>query len=56
MIGAGVEMSIYTALVLMFRTDLKLAIPAAVSGAALAYTEGAALHAYLGDIDSLGRL
>jgi uncharacterized protein len=39
-------------MVLVFRTDLKIAIPTAVSAAALASIEGAALHLYLGDIDS----
>jgi len=52
MIGVGVEMAVYTVMVLVFRTDLKIAIPTAVSAAALASIEGAALHLYLGDIDS----
>lgn len=52
MIGVGVEMAVYTVMVLVFRADLKIAIPAAVSAAALASIEGAALHLYLGDIDS----
>jgi uncharacterized protein len=52
MIGVGVEMAVYTVMVLLFRTDLKIAIPTAVSAAALASIEGAALHLYLGDIDS----
>jgi uncharacterized membrane protein YfcA len=51
MIGVGVEMAVYTVMVLVFRTDLKIAIPTAVSAAALASIEGAALHLYLGDID-----
>jgi uncharacterized protein len=51
MIGVGVEMAVYTAMVLVFRADLKIAIPTAVSAAALASIEGAVLHAYLGDID-----
>jgi len=52
MIGVGVEMAVYAVMVLVFRTDLKIAIPTAVSAAALASVEGAALHLYLGDIDS----
>jgi uncharacterized protein len=52
MIGVGVEMAVYTVMVLVFRADLKIAIPTAVSAAALASIEGAALHLYLGDIDS----
>lgn len=52
MIGVGVEMAVYTVMVLVFRTDLKIAIPTAVSAAALASIEGAALHLYMGDIDS----
>jgi len=51
MIGVGVEMAVYTVMVLVFRTDLKIAIPTAVSAAALASIEGALLHSYLGDID-----
>jgi uncharacterized membrane protein YfcA len=52
MIGVGVEMAVYTLMVLVFRTDLKIAIPTAVSAAALASIEGAFLHIYLGDIGS----
>jgi len=52
MIGVGVEMCVYTAMVLLFRADLKIAIPTAVSSAALASILGAALHIYMGDIDN----
>ena len=52
MIGVGVEMAVYTVMVLVFRADLKIAIPTAVSAAALASIEGAVLHVYLGDIDN----
>ena len=52
MIGVGVEMAVYTLMVLVYRTDLKIAIPTAVSAAALASILGAALHIHLGDIDS----
>jgi uncharacterized membrane protein YfcA len=51
MIGVGVEMAVYTVLVLRYRTDLKIAIPTAVSAAALASIVGAVLHGYLSDID-----
>lgn len=50
MIGVGVEMAVYTVMVLVFRVDLKIAIPTAVSAAALASIEGVAVHGYLGDI------
>ena len=51
-IGVGVEMAIYTAMVLVYRADLKIAIPTAVAAAALASLEGAALHVfYLRDIE-----
>ena len=52
MIGVGVEMMVYTAMVLIFRADLKIAVPTAVSAAALASIVGAALHLGLHDIDS----
>ena len=51
MIGVGVEMCVYSVMVLVFRTDLKIAIPTAVAAAALASIEGAALHLWLGDVD-----
>ena len=51
MIGVGVEMAVYTVMVLVFRADLKIAIPTAVSAAALASVQGAVLHGYMGDID-----
>lgn len=52
MIGVGVEMCVYTVMVLLFRADLKIAIPTAVCAAALASIEGAILHIYIGDVDS----
>ncbi len=52
MIGVGVEMCVYTLMVLVFRSDLRIAIPTAVSAAALASVVGAILHIHLGDIDS----
>ena len=51
MIGVGVEMAVYTVMVLVFRADLKIAIPTAVCAAALASIQGAILHGYMGDID-----
>ncbi len=51
MIGVGVEMMVYTVMVLVYRSDLKIAVPTAVSAAALASIEGALLHLKLGDID-----
>jgi uncharacterized membrane protein YfcA len=51
MIGVGVEMAVYSTLVLIYRADLKIAIPTAVSAAALCSIEGAALHAIVGDFD-----
>jgi uncharacterized membrane protein YfcA len=51
MIGVGVEMCVYTLMVLVFRADLKIAIPTAVCAAALASIEGAALHLWIGDVD-----
>jgi uncharacterized membrane protein YfcA len=52
MIGVGVEMCVYTVMVLVYRTDLKIAIPTAVSAAALASILGAILHIHTGDIDN----
>jgi uncharacterized membrane protein YfcA len=50
MIGVGVEFAVYAVMVLIFRTDLKLAIPTAVSAAAIASIQGAALHVGIGDV------
>lgn len=50
MIGVGVEFAVYAVMVLIFRTDLKIAIPTAVSAAALASILGAALHIWIGDV------
>ena len=52
MIGVGVEFAVYAVMVLIFRSDLKIAIPTAVSAAALASIVGAALHISLRDVDS----
>jgi len=51
-IGVGIEMMIYTILILLFRCDLKVAIPTAVSAMAVTSVMGIALHAALGDIGS----
>jgi uncharacterized membrane protein YfcA len=50
MIGVGVEFAVYAVMVLIFRTDLKLAIPTAVCAAAIASLMGAALHIWIGDV------
>jgi uncharacterized membrane protein YfcA len=49
-IGVGVEMTLYTVLVLMYRCDLKVAVPTAVSAMAAISILGAATHLALGDI------
>jgi uncharacterized membrane protein YfcA len=51
-IGVGIEMMIYTILILLFRCDLKVAVPTAVSAMAVTSVMGIALHAALGDIGS----
>jgi uncharacterized membrane protein YfcA len=51
-IGVGIEMMIYTILVLLFRCDLKVAVPTAVSAMAVTSVMGIALHSALGDIGS----
>ncbi len=50
MIGVGVEFAVYAVMVLIFRSDLKIAIPTAVCAAALASILGAALHIWIGDV------
>ena len=50
LIGVGIEMLLYTTLVLLFRSDLKVAVPTAVSAMAIASVMGTALHLGLGDI------
>jgi uncharacterized protein len=49
-IGVGIEMILYTILVLLFRCDLKVAVPTAVCAMAVTSVMGIALHATLGDI------
>jgi uncharacterized membrane protein YfcA len=49
-IGVGIEMMVYTTLVLLFRSDLKVAVPTAVSAMAVTSVMGIALHAALGDV------
>ena len=51
LIGVGVEMLVYTALVLLYRSDLKVAVPTAVSSMAVASVLGTALHLAIGDIE-----
>jgi H+/Cl- antiporter ClcA len=50
MIGVGVEMALYTVLVLLYRSDIKVAVPTAVCGMAIASLVGTGIHAALGDI------
>jgi uncharacterized membrane protein YfcA len=50
LIGVGIEMLLYTTLVLLFRCDLKAAVPTAVSAMAMASVMGTALHLGIGDI------
>jgi uncharacterized membrane protein YfcA len=50
LIGVGIEMLVYTILVLLFRSDLKVAVPTAVSAMAVASVMGTALHVLIGDI------
>ena len=49
-IGVGVEMAVYVVMALVYRSDLRIAIPTAVSAAAIASIEGAALHLSVGNI------
>jgi uncharacterized membrane protein YfcA len=49
-IGLGVEMALYTVLVLLYRCDLKIAVPTAVSAMAVTSVMGLAVHLWLGDI------
>jgi uncharacterized membrane protein YfcA len=49
-IGVGVEMALYTVLVLVYRSDMKIAVPTAVSGMAVASVMGVATHLVIGDI------
>jgi len=49
-IGVGIEMVLYTILVLRYRCDLKAAVPTAVSMGAIASLMGIGLHALIGDI------
>jgi uncharacterized membrane protein YfcA len=50
LIGVGMDMMLYTVLVLLFRMDLKVAVPTAVIGMAAASVLGAALHVAIGDV------
>ncbi len=51
MIGTGVELALFTVLVLLYKTDLKVAVPSAVSAMAVASLMGTGLHAAIGDLD-----
>ena len=50
MIGVGLEMLLYTVLVLLFRCDLKVAVPTAVCATAITSIVGTAVHLWIGDI------
>lgn len=50
LIGLGVEMALYAVLALLFRCDLKIAVPTAVSAMAVTSVIGAGTHLWLGDI------
>jgi len=50
--GVGVDMLLYTALVLLYRMDLKVAVPTSVVVMAAASVQGSALHLWIGDLDS----
>lgn len=51
LIGVGVDLMLYSVLVLLFRMDLKIAVPTAVSGMAVTSVLGIALHLWIGDIE-----
>jgi len=50
LIGVGLEMVIYTVLVLVFRCDLKMAVPTAVCATAITSVIGIMLHIGIGDV------
>lgn len=49
-IGVGVEMVLYITLILLYRCDLKIAVPTAVSAMAITSIMGVAARLWLGDI------
>jgi len=49
-VGVGIEMILYSVLVLRYRCDLKAAVPTAVSIGAVTSLMAIALHAWIGDI------
>lgn len=49
-VGVGIEMVLYSVLVLRYRCDLKAAVPTAVSMGAITSLMAITLHFYLGDI------
>jgi uncharacterized membrane protein YfcA len=49
--GVGIDMLLYTVLVLLYRMDLKAAVPTSVVVMAATSVLGAALHLAIGDID-----
>jgi len=50
LIGLGVEMLLYTVLILLYRCDLRIAVPTAVSAMAVTSIFGLITHLWLGDI------
>jgi uncharacterized membrane protein YfcA len=50
--GVGIDMVIYAVLVLMWRTDLKMAVPTSVILMAFASVVGTVTHLFLGTLDS----
>ena len=50
LIGLGVEMALYTVLVLLYRCDLKIAVPTAVSAMAVTSVIGLGVHLWVVDI------
>lgn len=49
--GVGIDMLLYTVLVLLFRMDLKVAVPTSVIIMAASSVMGVALHLLIGDLD-----
>ena len=49
--GVGIDMLLYTVLVLLYRTDLKVAVPTSVIIMAATSVMGTALHLWIGDLD-----
>jgi len=50
--GVGIDMMLYTVLVLLYRMDLKAAVPTSVIIMAVSSILGTALHLHIGDLDA----